>query len=187
MSTNMVALAIADPYAQALMSLAKDQQLADRFGEDVQALLELLNDSQDLRQFISNPLIDGGDKKAVLQRIAGSDLHPLFINFLKLLVDKGRIVFLEAVLKQYQELLRQVRRTVLAEVKAAVELSEEQKSRIREKVTTLTGAEQVELDVSLDQDLIGGVIIKVGSQVVDASLRGQLRRLGMQLTASASR
>ncbi|MEL6385298.1 MAG: ATP synthase F1 subunit delta [Cyanobacteria bacterium J06626_18] len=182
---NTAALTIADPYAQALMSLAKDQQLVDRFGEDAQAVLELLGSSQDLQEFLANPLIDGAAKKGVLQQVAGNDVHPTFINFLKLLVDKGRILFLEAVLKQYQALLRQLRRTVLAEVTAAVELSEDQKSRIRDRVKTMTDAEQVDLEVDLDPDLLGGVIIKVGSQIVDASLRGQLRRLGMKLNASA--
>ena len=179
-----MALEIADPYAQALMSLAKDQQLVERFGEDAQSVLETLGSSQDLQQFLANPLIEGDAKKAVLQQIAGDGWHPLFINFLKLLVDRGRVLFLEAVLKQYRELLRQLNRTVLAEVKAAVELTEEQKSKVREQVAALTGAEQVELEVSIDSDLLGGVIIKVGSQIVDASLRGQLRRLSMQLNAS---
>ena len=185
MSTNTAALTIADPYAQALMSLAKDQQLVDRFGEDSQAVMEVLSDSQDLRQFLANPLMDGEAKKAVLQQVVGNDVHPTFINFLKLLVDKGRVLFLEAVLKQYQTLLRQLRKTVLAEVTAAVELSDEQKNRIRDRVKAMTDAEQVDLEVSLDPDLLGGVIIKVGSQIVDASLRGQLRRLGMKLNASA--
>ena len=184
MSTNTAALTIADPYAQALMSLAKEQQLVDRFGDDAQAILDFLGNSHDLRQFLANPLLSGEAKKGVLQQVAGSDIHPLFINFLKLLVDKGRIVFLETVLKQYQSLLRQLRKTVLAEVTSAVALSDEQQTRVRERVTAMTGAERVDLEVNLDPDLLGGVIIRVGSQIVDASLRGQLRRLGMKLSAS---
>jgi F-type H+-transporting ATPase subunit delta len=85
------------------------------------------------------------------------------------------------VLQRYQELLRQLRGTVLAEVTSAIDLSESQQDQIRQKVVAMTGAEQVDLAVSIEPDLLGGVIIKVGSQVVDASLRGQLRRLSMQL------
>lgn len=181
MSSTTVSLEIADPYAQALMSLAKDQQLEDRFGEDSQALLDLLGASQELRQFLENPLIAEDAKKGVLGQIS-AELNPLFANFLKLLVDKGRIGFLSPILRRYQELLRQLRKAVLAEVTAAVELSDEQKEQIRQKVTTMTGAQQVDLEVTLDDSLLGGVIIKVGSQVVDASLQGQLRRLSMQLS-----
>lgn len=185
MSSSTIALEIADPYAQALMSLAQEQQLEDKFGDDAKALLELLASSDELVQFLANPLVDEGAKKGVIQQIA-DELHPLFVSFLKLLVDKGRIGFLESVLEQYQELLRKLRKTVLAEVTSAVELSDEQQNRIRHKVATMTDAEHVELDIQLDSDLMGGVIIKVGSQIVDASLRGQLRRLGMQLSAAAS-
>jgi len=186
MSANTTtALAIADPYAQALMGLAKDQDLVDRFGEDAQAVLDFLGESEELRQFLANPVLPADAKKNVLQQMAGDSLHPTFINFMKLLVDKGRILFLEAVLKQYQDLFRQLKGTVLAEIESAVELSDEQQGRIREKVTALTGAAQVDLAVTVDPDLLGGVIIKVRSQIFDASLRGQLRRLSLQLSASA--
>ncbi|NEO51030.1 MAG: ATP synthase F1 subunit delta, partial [Moorea sp. SIO4A3] len=73
--------------------------------------------------------------------------------------------------------------TVLAEVSSAIELSEAQQESVREKVKSLTGANQVELDTKIDPDVIGGVIIKVGSQIFDASLKGQLRRIGMALTS----
>ncbi|MEM9117023.1 MAG: ATP synthase F1 subunit delta [Cyanobacteria bacterium P01_F01_bin.56] len=184
MSSTTVSLEIADPYAQALMSLAKEQQLEDRFGEDAQAVLDLLGAAQELQQFLENPLMAEDAKKGVLQQIS-TELHPLFANFLKLLVDKGRIGFVTPILRRYQELLRQLRRTVLAEVTATVELSDAQKDQIRQKVATMTGAQQVDLEVALDSSLLGGVIIKVGSQVVDASLRGQLRRLSMQLSSAA--
>jgi len=184
MSSTTVSLEIADPYAQALMSIAQDQHLEDRFGEDAQGVLDLLTESAELQQFLENPLMAESAKKGVLDQISG-DLNPLFANFLKLLVDKGRISFLMPILKRYQELLRQLRKTVLAEVTAAVDLSDAQKDQIRQKVAKMTGAQQVDLEVIQDPELLGGVIIKVGSQVVDASLRGQLRRLTMQLNATA--
>ncbi len=186
MSKTTMSLEIADPYAQALMSLAQEQQLTERFGTDAQAMLEILGSSEELKQFLMNPLIAADAKKQVLQQIAGNDLHPFFVNFLKLIVDKGRIVFVDSILRQYQELLRSLNKTVLAEVTSAVELSQEQQSSIREKVAKMTGATHVELQTTLNPDLLGGVIIKVGSQVIDASLRGQIRRLSMQLSASSS-
>jgi F-type H+-transporting ATPase subunit delta len=180
MSSTTVSLEISDPYAQALMSLAQDQNLEDQFGEDAQTVLELLLASEELEQFLRNPLMSEDAKKGVLEEIS-RDLNPLFKNFLKLLVDKGRVGFIVPVLQRYQELLRQLRGTVLAEVTSAIDLSESQQDQIRQKVVAMTGAEQVDLAVSIEPDLLGGVIIKVGSQVVDASLRGQLRRLSMQL------
>lgn len=81
-------------------------------------------------------------------------------------------------------LLRQLNQTVLAEITSAVPLTETQQQAITEKVITLTKARQVELATKIDSDLIGGVIIKVGSQVIDASLRGQLRRLSLRLSSN---
>jgi F-type H+-transporting ATPase subunit delta len=124
-------------------------------------------------------------KKAVLNQIAGGDqLHPYTQNFLMLLIDRGRIPFLEPICKQFQALVRELKQAVLAEVTAAVSLSEEQQQAIREKVTAMTQAQQVDLDIKIDPNLIGGVIIKVGSQILDLSLRGQLRQMGMRLTGS---
>jgi F-type H+-transporting ATPase subunit delta len=107
------------------------------------------------------------------------------LNFLLLLVDRGRVAFLKPVLQQYQALLRELNQTVLADVIAAVELSDEQLQAIRDRVQAMTGANSVELSVQVDPSLIGGLVIKVGSQVIDASLRGQLRRIGMQLATTA--
>ncbi|HEY9668904.1 MAG TPA: ATP synthase F1 subunit delta, partial [Coleofasciculaceae cyanobacterium] len=92
-------------------------------------------------------------------------------------------LFVEGIAKQYQSLLRQLKQTVLAEVTSAVELTEAQQQAVREKVMAMTSAHQVDLETKIDPDLIGGVIIKVGSQVIDASLRGQLRRLGLRLSS----
>jgi F-type H+-transporting ATPase subunit delta len=165
------------------MSLAQSSNLSEKFGEDIRSLLSLLEGSEDLRQFLGNPLVKPDAKKAVIQQIAGDEMNPLMHSFLKLLVDKGRIVFLEGIGKQYLARLRELNQTVLAEVTSAVPLSDAQQQTVREKVQAMTSASQVEIETKIDADLIGGVIIKVGSQVIDASLRGQLRRLGIRLNS----
>jgi F-type H+-transporting ATPase subunit delta len=185
MRDSIVVGQIVEPYAQALMSVAQSNNIVDRVGEDVSALLELLNSSEDLRNFLAHPLTKADVKKSVLQQVTGDQLHPYTRNFLNLLVDRGRILFIEGICKQYQALLRKQNQTVLAEVTSTVELNEEQQRSVREKVTAMTNARQVELATKIDPDLIGGVIIKVGSQVVDASIRGQLRRISLRLSSAA--
>jgi F-type H+-transporting ATPase subunit delta len=132
--------------------------------------------------FLESPVVKEEDKKAVLRRISGDQLHPYIMNFLMLLVDRRRIRFLQGILKQFQAQLRELKQTVVAEVISAVELTDAQRQSVSEKVKAMTSANQVELDTKIDPDLIGGVIIKVGSQVIDASLRGQLRRIGISLS-----
>jgi F-type H+-transporting ATPase subunit delta len=174
---------VLQPYASALMSLAKSNNLSEKFGEDIRSLLSLLAESEELRLFLGSPLVKPQDKKAVIDRIAGDEMHPMMRNFLRLLVDKGRILFLEGIGKRYLTELRELNQTVLAEVTSAVPLSEAQQQTVCEKVKAMTNAREVEIETKIDSDLIGGVIIKVGSRVIDASLRGQLRRLGIRLSA----
>ncbi|MBV8884150.1 MAG: F0F1 ATP synthase subunit delta [Chroococcidiopsidaceae cyanobacterium CP_BM_RX_35] len=172
---------VVEPYAQALMSVAQTHNLTEQIGADVGALLNLLGNSEELRNFIVNPVVKPENKKAVLQQVLGESINPFLRNFLLLLVDRRRIVLLEGICQQYLALLRQLNQTVLAEVISAVELTESQQQAVRDKVTAMTHAARVELETKLAPELIGGVIIKVGSQVVDASLRGQLRRLSLSL------
>lgn len=181
MSESIISSEVAEPYAQALMSLAQSQNLTDSFGENFRSLESLMAESPEFKDFIANPVIDGEDKKAVLKRVMGEDANPYLTNFLMLLVDKRRIVFLEQIINQYLSLLRELNQTALAEVISARELSESQRNAVVDRVKDMTNARDVELKTSVDPDLIGGVIIKVGSQVIDASIRGQLRRLSVSL------
>ncbi|NDJ15995.1 ATP synthase F1 subunit delta [Myxacorys almedinensis] len=176
---------VLEPYAQALMSLGQSNDLVDRLGEDVNSILNALSESSDLREFIANPLIKADAKKTVLRQVFGEAVHPFTHSFLMLLVDRRRVMLLDGICKQFQVQFRKLKQTVLAEVISTVELDDAQKDAIRRKVKTMTGAQQVELEAKLDPDLIGGVIIKVGSQVIDASMRGQLRRIGISLSKSA--
>ncbi|MBD2167612.1 F0F1 ATP synthase subunit delta [Calothrix membranacea FACHB-236] len=184
MKSNVETAEIAQPYAQALMSIAQSQNLTEEFGEDARSLLNLLKNSAPLQNLIDNPFIQPERKKAVITQILGDGANQYLRRFLQLLVDKRRIFFLEAILQQYLALLRQLNQTVLAEVTSAVPLTEAQQQAVKDKVLAITNARQVELEIKTDRDLIGGLIIKVGSQVIDASLRGQLRRLSLRLSSS---
>jgi len=183
MSESVIGTSVLEPYAEALMSLAQAQDLVDRFGEDTRGLISLLAESADLRQFLSNPLVGDEAKKAVLRQVVSDQVHPYMLNFLMLLVDRRRIAFLDGICQRYQVRLRQLKKTVLAQVTSAISLTEAQIAVVRDKVKAMTGAQEVELELAIDPDLMGGVVIQIGSQIIDASLQGQLRRIGMSLSA----
>jgi F-type H+-transporting ATPase subunit delta len=182
MSATLISSEIAEPYAQALMSFARSQNLTEQFGESLRAIESLLEESSDFNEFITNPIIKDDDKKSILRRVMGDGTNPFLVNFFMLLVDKRRIVFLEAIVKQYLTLLRELNQTVLAEVTSAKELNDGQKQAVIEKVKVISSANNVELKATIDPELLGGVIIKVGSKVLDASIKGQLRRIRMSLS-----
>jgi F-type H+-transporting ATPase subunit delta len=181
MKGSLFSSEIAEPYAQALMAIAQSKDLTAAFGDVFRSFESLLAESPELSDFILNPVVDPEAKKAILRRILGDDTPTDLTNFVMLLVDKRRVIFLSDIAKQYLARLRELNQTVLAEVTAAKDLSEDQENAIRDRVKGMTNAREVELKTQVDPNLLGGVIIKVGSQVVDASLRGQLRRIGMHL------
>lgn len=181
---SMATSEVAAPYAQALLSIAQSKDSVDEISGNASDLLNLMKESNDLSDFLSNPVASKDAKKGVLQQILKDDVNQQMRHFMLLLVDKGRIYLAEAILKEFQARVRELKKTVLAEVISAVELSDEQKETVRQKVQSMTDAQSVELETSLDPDLIGGVVIKIGSQVLDASIRGQLRRIGLQLGVS---
>lgn len=181
---NTATAGMIEPYAEALMALAQDQGLVDTFGDNTRSMLELVESSPELRDVLANPFVKGDAKKKIFRRLAEGQVHPFFLNFLLLLIDRRRIFLLEGICRQYRVLLRQIKNTVLAEVTSTLELNDAQREAVIQKVKTLTSASEVELEVKIDPELIGGVIIKVGSQVLDASIRGQLRRIGISLLSA---
>jgi F-type H+-transporting ATPase subunit delta len=184
MKGNAMIAQVVEPYAGALMTLAQETNKVEAFADNARSLLKLLEESAEFRSFVLNPLVKSEEKKAVLQKICGRDVDDYFINFLLLLVDRRRIVFLEGICQEFVALQRKLNNIVLAEVTSAQALTTRQEEEIADQVKQMTGASAVELNITTDADLIGGVVIKVGSKVFDASLRGQLRRISMDLLGS---
>ncbi|TVQ62453.1 MAG: F0F1 ATP synthase subunit delta [Spirulina sp. DLM2.Bin59] len=182
MTGTLVSSQIAEPYAQALMSLAEDRNLTDYFGDELRGLGDLLAQSAELSSLITNPVVADEQKKDVLRQIMG-DCDPALRHFLMLLVDKRRIIFLATIIEEYLNLLRALKQIALAEVTVCQDPTGSQREAIEQKVRSFTNAQGVELKITVDPSILGGVIIRVGSQVLDASLQGQLRRIGMQLNA----
>jgi F-type H+-transporting ATPase subunit delta len=184
MTSSSTIATIAEPYAQALLAIAKGKDLAAKFGEDAGTIRDTLAGSDALTQALDNPFVAPEVKKEILQRIFGDAIDPYFANFLKLLVDRKRVALLDAICAKYQDLLRQLTNTALVKVTTAVELNDAQRATVIEKAIAMSGAAQVDLETTIDADILGGVIIQVGSQTVDASLRGQLRRIALSLNAA---
>jgi len=182
MMQSGISASIAAPYAEALMSIAQRQDSVDAIGDDIRNLRQMLSESSELDRFLTNPIVSAEAKRGVLSRLTQEGFNDSTKNVLMLLVDRGRTLFLGAICDRYLTLLRELKGIALAEVTSASELTEDNINAIREKVKSFTDVNDVEVSVSVDPDLIGGVVVKVGSQVVDASLRGQLRRLALSLS-----
>ena len=173
---------ITTPYAEAFLQVAESRNEVDEVVNQSKSILQLWNSSSEFRHAMGSPVLEVDAKKLALEKLFSKDLTPSFINLLKLLADRNRIGLLDAVLERLLELYRDQRNIALATVTSASELTEEQQSELVTKVQALAGSENLELNLQVDPNLIGGFIVKVGSKVIDASLAGQVRRLGLSLS-----
>ena len=172
---------IATPYAEALLQVAESREETDAVAEQVKDLLAIWKDSAVLREAMASPVLEPEAKKAALETLFADQLTPSMQNLLKLLADRQRISALDSVLLRFLELYRTLRNITLAKVTSATELTDDQQAQLNQKVQAITGSQAVEFDLSVDPNLIGGFIVSMGSQVIDASLSGQVRRLGLAL------
>ena len=156
---------------------SSDLQVIDQ----AKAVLGLWQASPELRAALASPVLEVEAKKAALEKLFSDQLTPSFLNLLKLLADRQRIGILDAVLERTLELHREQRNIALATVTSATALTEEQQAELSKKVQAVAGTDKLEINLKVDADLIGGFVVKVGSKVIDASLAGQVRRLGLAL------
>ena len=172
---------ITTPYAEAFLQVAESRQEVDQVVDQAKAVLALWHESPELRQAMSSPVLEVDAKKAALEKLFSDQLTPSFLNLMKLLADRQRIGVLDAVLDRMLELYREQRNIALATVTSATALSDEQQAELSKKVQAVAGTDKLEINLCVDPDLIGGFVVKVGSKVIDASLAGQVRRLGLAL------
>jgi F-type H+-transporting ATPase subunit delta len=176
---------IATPYAEAFLQVAEKNKETDQVVDQVKEILALWNSSPELRQAMASPVLEPSAKKAALVKLFDGSVSPTLLNLLKLLADRQRINVLDAVLDRFLELFRDLRQIALATVTSATPLSEDQQVALSKKVKAVAGTDNVEFDLRVDPSLIGGFVVSLGSQVIDASLAGQVRRLGLALAKAS--
>ena len=172
---------ITTPYAEAFLQVAESRNEVDQIVTESKSVLELWSKSSDFSDAMASPVIEVETKKAVLEKVFANQVTPSFLNLLKLLADRKRIGYLDSVLERLLELYRQKRNIALATITSATALNDDQQEKILKTIQSVAGTDNLELDLKVDPNLIGGFIVNVGSKVIDASLSGQVRRLGLAL------
>lgn len=168
---------VAGRYATALFEIARDGNIIDKVEADVAALSAALEESPDLRSMISSPVLtreeQGAAFRAISQRMG---FGPEVTNTLGLMAANRRLFVLPGVLKQLKALIADYRGEVTAEVRTAQPLSDGQTRALAEKLKASVGKD-VTLNVTVDESLIGGLVVKVGSRMIDTSIRAKLAAL----------
>jgi F-type H+-transporting ATPase subunit delta len=171
---NSVVVHIARPYATALYDLALEQGQVDAVEGDLAALSGIISESADFTRFLRSPVIPGDDKAVAMDAIlAKAGVTVTVANFIRVVAHNGRLFILPAVIAAFRELAAKARGEVAAEVTSASPLSREQVTSLAATLKQKIG-KTVTLQEHIDASLIGGLIVKVGSQMIDSSLKTKL-------------
>ena len=171
---------IAKPYARALYEAAVEQNALSSIIADIEKMQALIEQSEELKQFINSPLLSPQIKSDTFQQLFSDGMHPLTINFFKLLAQKQRERYLVAIMDVFSEIVDEAAGRIVAKVTTAVAITQDQEQRLVQQLSAYSG-KQVRLETETDEQIQGGFIVQLGDTVFDASVATQLQRLKKQL------
>ena len=168
---------VSDRYASALYDLAAEKKLVDPVLEDLSNLKNMLKDNKELSLVIKSPLITSIDKlnifESLLKKINANELTS---TFLKVIEKNKRFSNLASIISQFMNINSQKRGDVLADITSADELNDEQKNNITNQLKSILG-DKLSLSFDVDKSIMGGLIVKVGSKMIDTSLANKINKL----------
>lgn len=182
--TSTAANVIAKRYATALIETADQAKVLDSVEKDLAKLAVMLEQSADLVTLISSPVFSREQQQSAIGTLGKeSGFDRLTMNFLGVLSQNRRLYSVGAIIKAFRAELSKRRGEVTATIKAAYPLTPDQETALRNSLTRSVGA-NVQLDVSIDKSLLGGMIVTVGSRMIDDSVKGKLARLKLAMQSS---
>ncbi len=176
-----MASSAAKRYAQALFSLGKERDTLDAWQGDLALLAGLVADDR-IATYLTNPSVATERKLATLDSALPANVQPETRNLAKMLIERHRMILVPQIREIFDDEVRAERGIVVAHVTTAERLSEAEQTLVREKLEGMTG-KTVDLTLRIDPDIIGGIIVRVGDQVIDGSVRNKLEKMRTRLIA----
>jgi F-type H+-transporting ATPase subunit delta len=171
---------LAKPYADAFLEVAGKNNVIN----DLNCISTALSESKDLQKAIANPLVSSPAKKDIIKSIFSGNVDPNTIKFMMVLCDRGRIQYLDSIVETALFLAYKKASIEMAYVTSSVDLSAAQTEALVSKLKAMTKAEQIKLEIKVDENLIGGFQIQIGSRIIDTSVQNQLKQLSSYLGSS---
>ena len=181
MSNNPLSSKIAAPYARALFDFSVEKNIMHQITADFQNLDAFLSKTDDLTNYLNNPVINSAAKRDILVKTLKDQINYETFKFLLVLVERDRINLLTAVISNYLKLVYETASVKMIEIITASDFTDSQKDALIKKLKELTNAREVRLVITLDSSLIGGFLIKTESKVIDFTIKNQLQQLAKHL------
>lgn len=167
---------VSKAYAEALFEVGIDLDRLDGIQTDYTYVIDVFKSHPELLSLYKSPQVNGVEKKDIIKQIFEQSLSSEMMNFLNILIDKSRTSYVEKIYRAYLANVEQYKKEITAVVKTVVPLSKAQEVDLAEKLHQLVG-KKITIENIIDPSLVGGVMIKMGDQVLDGSLKRRLSNL----------
>jgi F-type H+-transporting ATPase subunit delta len=174
---------IAQVYARSLFEVAKENDVLDEVHEQLGEFADALDENRDLQVFFFSPYFSSDEKKEGVRKVVDGG-NEYFLNFLELVAERHRMPAIFRIRREFDELWREENKLLEVRITSAIELDDELVERIGKRIEEQTG-QRIDLDATVDKDVIGGLVLRVGNMVMDASVRGRLERLRREVARAA--
>jgi F-type H+-transporting ATPase subunit delta len=175
---------IAKVYARSLFEVAREQGKLDQVREQLVQFVDALNEHRELAVFFFSPYFSIKEKQDSLDRVlVGAE--EIFLNFLKLLIEKHRMPVIFRIRQAFEQLWEEENRTLPVEITSAIELDQGTTESLVRQIGERAGL-KVKLATRVDPDILGGLIVRVGNSILDASIRNRLEQLRRQVAQGAT-
>ena len=165
-------------YAKAIYELAEEKKILTKIVDDFTRLKKLLEESDSFSKLISSPAITKSDKQnSILKILKKAKAQDLSVKFFGTLANNGRLIIINEVIEDFLSEVSRINGEVKAEVTSSFALDTNQKKKVVSSISDATGIQKIILSTSVDESLIGGLIVKIGSKMIDNSLKTKLNRL----------
>ena len=172
---------IAKTYGEALFETALEKEKIDEMYEEVLAIREILSENPKLVRLFDHPNIIKEEKLQVVDAVFADRLSPEMTGFLRIVIEKGRQSELDGIFAWFIAKVKEHKKIGIAYVTSAAELSDRQKRQVEERLLATTAYEAFEIQFSVDEELIGGLVIRIGDRVVDSSIKSRLYEMRKEL------
>ena len=176
----MLNKSVARRYAEAFFSIAREKEIVDQLQQELEKIVSVIESTENLPEYFAHLLIPAKAKKEVANKIFGGQVSQLTLNFLNMIIDKRRETYIGLISEEYRDMADELRNITKAELTAAAPVSEADMKNLEQNLSAKTG-KTVQLSLKVDPGLIGGLKIRIGDQIVDATVAKKLEMLKEQL------
>lgn len=173
---------VSSTYARALFETGTESGTLDTLYEEALAVSALLKENPDFSRLMNHPKILREEKEQIMESVFKGRLSDEFTGFLKIIVANKRYADIDSIISDFILKVKDYKKIGVAYVSTPIELSESQKEAVKDKLLATTGYASMEINYSIDESLIGGMVIRIGDRVVDSSIRTKLEELRKELS-----